>query len=925
MKEKPFAVIRSKLYLPLGRRELVARPNLFQCLDEGLQCKLMLISSPAGFGKTTLLAEWIRERKVSAGWVSLDEGDNDLYRFLTYVVYALQFAVPVGVDLQADLFQPMQSQAYEPLLATMINRLDEELDHSAGQKYLLVLDDYHLIDLSAIHDAVGYLLAHLPAGLHLAIVSREDPPLPLALLRARGELFELRAEDLRFSNQEAADFLNRVMGLSLRVELVQALAERTEGWIAGLQMAAISMQNREDRSAFIHSFTGSNRFILDYLLEEVLQRQPEAIQTFLMRTSVLGRFCGLLCDHVLSDLKAEPRQHAQWILEFLEKSNLFVIPLDDQREWYRYHRLFADLLRKRLNFLSPESVPGLYRRASEWFESKGDLEEAIEYAFLAGEIIRASGLIEQAAEMIMLHSQFSTLRHWLERLPDDQVTARPKLCTFYAWILFLDNQPIQEVEKWLVMVPFEDELAFAIVLPLKACIAAHSGFMLQANAYARQALEKLPEEDHFLRSMAYYILGVSEFFGGNQEVGYLAFEQAGQIGLQAGNILAKVMVLCNLAEIHYKQGQLRKAESLYQEAISICTDPKGSKLPIAGKPLIGLGDLMLEWNRLPAAEEYLETGIMLIEKGGPLAAYTGYLALARLRYAQGNLPATMETLTKAEQLVDQTKTTLIDDRVVAMTRAQLWVDLGDFSRAEEWVSQRSLLQEVDETCLSEAELFAYAHIRKYEWLVLAKLRLHQGRADEALRLLDQIQPEVEKMERVGLLVKIRILKALVFHQKRQEEAALQWLEMALELAEPEGYIRTFLEAGEPICRLLEIASRKGISPEYVAGLLAAARQEKLSKGVWGPERSPKTVFSSELVEALSEREMEVLHLIRSRLTVPEIADALYVAGSTVRSHIKSIYGKLGVHRRVDAVQRAQELGLFEPDTHDRTRKPAESH
>jgi LuxR family transcriptional regulator, maltose regulon positive regulatory protein len=901
-------VVRTKTQVPIGRRELVPRPHLFQRLDEGLSSRLILLTGPAGFGKTTLLANWVRERRLPAGWLSLDESDNDLTRFLTYLLHAL---LPLGLDRLAplvELIRTGQSHSYQAILSTLINTIDEDF---SGQ-CLLVLDDYHLISAQAVHDANAYLLEHLPTNLHLAISSRADPPLPLPRLRARAQLTELRAADLRFSTQEAADFLNRVMKFNLTSEAIHALAERTEGWIAGLQMAAISMQGREDQVGFIQSLTGSNRYILDYLVEEVLQRQSEAIQKFLIQTSILSRFCAPLCDHLLGDLEGEAHLEAHSILQYLEKANLFVFPLDEEHEWYRYHRLFADLLQKRLNQLYPELVPKLHRDASKWFAARGDLEEAIEHALSSGDEQQALALVERVAEPLMMRSEFMTLRRWLSRLPYQQLATSPSLCIFYAWMLFLDNQPVEEVEKLLDLIPPHDELSTIKSYPLRAFIAAFSGQMLLARALTQQALDRLPEDEHFLRSIAYIVLSVSELSDGSLEAGLQASQQASQISDRTGNILASVMILAGLAETYRKQGQLKKVEALYQQALSLSWHLVGKKLPIAGRALIGYGDLLREWNQLEAAEDYLEQGIELIEKWGTLGAYAGYIALARLQQAQANTFQALKTLAKAEQVALKTRVTPLDDWAVAMVQASLRVELGQFELVEQWVKQRGLLEEVDEAGLSAGERYAYAHLRKYELIVLARLRLRQGEPDEVPHLLEKLLPVVEKMPRVGLAIECHNLIALAFQDKGAPDEALRSLEAALALGEPQGYTRLFLDEGEAMHRLLQVALQRGIRSRYAARLLAEFDREKLQKQGQAalPARERERPALGE-AEALSEREIEVLHFLRSSLSVSEIAAMLCVAESTVRSHIKSIYSKLGVHRRMEAVERAQALGLFE--------------
>lgn len=902
-------LIATKLNIPHIQRELVSRHQLYNRLDNGLRSKLILLSAPAGFGKTTLVAEWIHRRNLQAGWLSLDEKDNDLHRFLSYLVHCVQTILPLDSKYLAELVNLLNSQIYEPVLSSMINCLDQGQKKAGGQEFLLVLDDYHLIEEQSVHASVAYLLEHVPDHLHIVICSRADPPLPLARLRARALLTELREVDLRFTTQEAEVFLNQIMGFDLEPDSLDALCERTEGWIAGLQMAAISIQGREDPAQFIQTFTGSNRFILDFLLEEVLQRQPDAIQTFLIHTSTLTRFCGHLCGYLLENLNIRFDLDAQSILEYLDKANLFIIPLDDHREWYRYHRLFADLLFKRLNLTSPQLIPDLYRLASKWSEKHGSVEEAIEYAFAANDHKMAAGLITQIAESFMNRSEFATLRRWLDSLPDEQIAGHPALCIFHAWMLLMNNSPLKQVEERVALIRSTNTSTEILAAPLRGYIAMFRGLIQPAADYARLALEGLPEGERFLRSVASIISAACELSEGDPEAGYRAFEEAAREGNQAGNILASVIALASLGENYRKQGQLHQAENIYRQAINLAVDPIGKRLPIAGRALCGLGDLLREWDRLDEAEQCLNDGIALLENWGVLAMYWGYISVARLVQSQGNLPRAIEIIQKVKGLASQTIVTPIDDWVVDMVQAQLWIASGDLAPALGWAERRGLFEEPDLTGLKDSDVFAYAHLRKYEKIVLARLRYAQHQFQEALQILDSLLPEVIKIPRQQLRIEIQLLRALALNSLENQGEALAALDSGLSLAEPGGYMRIFLDEGEPMRQMLYLAHQQNPSSAYIHRLLAAFERENTPHLVQISEEITTKPCPIE-IEPLSLREMEVLTLLRSRMTVPEIAEMLYIAESTLRSHVKSIYNKLNVHRRVDAIQRAEELGLF---------------
>jgi LuxR family maltose regulon positive regulatory protein len=912
-------LLQTKLSTPTVRAELVPRPRLLTRLNEGLTGKLTLISAPAGFGKTTLLACWVQSCRLPAVWLSLDESDNEPVRFISYLVASLENAVDQPDTKEPPLAYP--SREVPAAVSFNESRLAQIINQLAVQpvRFILVLDDYHAITNPLNHKTITYLINNLPPQMHLVIASRADPPLALARLRGQGQLNELRSVDLRFTEEEASSFIQKELRRDLTPEDQSSLTNKTEGWVAGLQMAALALRSPtldqpEKLSAYIRDFTGSNRFILDYLVEEILDRQPAAIQDFLLQTSILERMSAPLCDEVVETLKRSnvpTFNRSNEILEYLDRSNLFIIPLDDRREWFRYHRLFSDLLRRRLQHARPALVPDLHARAGHWFEQNGYLEEAVEHALLAEDLPHAADLVENSAETMMMHSQLTTLRNWLERLPDEQIAARPTLCVYHAWALFLNNLSFEMVEARLALIDAKAEPLASKAAPLKAFIAAFKGSMRQASGFARQALEQLPEEDHFLRGMSYLVLATSELSEGNSQAGYQALDQAAQLSSQTGNILVSVMVLASLADNYRKQGQLRKTEMLYRQALDLAVDAQGNRLPIAGRTLLGLGDLMYEWNRLEEAEYYLKEGVELIREWGTLPLYTGFINLARVKHAQGDFSGAMETLELAQQQAVQTESTQLDDWVVALAQALFWISERKFEWVEQWVENRGLLKEIDVGSLGESETYAYAHMRKYELIVLARLRLAQGRIDEVLGLLDAILPQVESIERQGLVIEILAIKALVLHKQGRRQAAYALLGNALSMAEPEGYVRLFLDFGEAMRDLLSAAVRDGPQTGYASRLLASFEQAKAAREGRRAERlSHRAPFETESAESLSERELEVLFLLRSRLIVAEIAAELCIAESTVRSHIKSIYSKLSVHRRIDAVQRAEELGML---------------
>jgi LuxR family maltose regulon positive regulatory protein len=934
---------------------LVPRPRLIERLNDGLRRKLTLISAPAGFGKTTLLSEWVHSPLSPGGrgqgegrrvaWLSLDEGDNDPARFWAYFVAALQTVeAGIGKGVLGALQSP-QPPPVESALAALINELA-----AIPTPFILILDDYHLVTAQPVHDAIAFLLDHLPPPMHFGIATRADPPLPIARLRARGQLTELRQADLRFTPGEAKEFLNQMMELEISADDVSALASRTEGWIAGLQMAALALQattstpeqETQHATSLIRAFSGSNRFILDYLVEEVLQRQPESIQTFLLQTSILDRLTGPLCDAVLGNQQISKSANQQIgkraafadlqicrfadlsgheVLDYLERANLFIVPLDDRREWYRYHRLFSDLLRSRLLQAQPDLVPTLHRRASEWYEQHGLIPEAIEHALSAEDFERAAHLVDQVAEATLMRSEIVTFLNWAERLPETLVRARPSLCLFHAWALLMSGRPLDVVESRLEDIDRDTGLIPGKVNVLRAFIAILQGHMSSAVELARQALDELPEDDLFLRNVTTWILSFSRVAAGDFEAGSQALDEVARTGQQIGNILIAARAQTYLAGVHIRLAHLRKAQGCYEQALEIATDPQGRRLPVAGMAMIGLGELMREWNDLETASRYLAEGIELARQWSKFAALEGYITLARVKQAQGDADGAREAIEEARQMAVQFEATDIDDLVVAMSQAQFWVAQGNLEAAMSWVRERGLDRDIDLAELDRKDDFVNYHLRKYEYLILARMWIAQAQPDKALSLLEPLRLRMEQQGRTRLVIEIHMLEALAYQARGDVAQALACLEQALSLAEPEGYVRLFVDEGEPMAGLLCHAAARGIAAGYVSRLLAAlGAEEQRSRGTEGQgsggageqkfSPAPPHLCSPALIEPLSERELQVLRLLPTALSSTEMAQALFVSVNTVRSHLKSIYTKLSAHSRYEAVARAKELNLL---------------
>jgi LuxR family maltose regulon positive regulatory protein len=896
------SLLTTKLYLPALSPRLVPRPHLTHQLEEGLQLghRVTLVSAPAGFGKTTLLSDWLRRTDSPAAWLSLDEGDNSPTRFLAYLIAALQRIDPdIGQTAQAMLQAPRAASQLQPLLTTLINDIV-----ATSEPFILALDDYHVIETPAIHKAVSFLLDHMPPfeqGMHLVIVTRADPPLPLARLRGRGQMTELHAADLRFTPSEAEAYLNETMALALSAEHVAALEQRTEGWIVGLQLAALSLQGHENVASFIRAFSGSQRYVLDYLTEEVLNRQTQEIQAFLLQTAILDRLTGSLCDAVRfggakspsrsegtassSGAAVTPERESQQVLEALEASNLFLVPLDEQRCWYRYHHLFADILRQRLEREMGDLVPELHRRASEWYEREGLITEAIGHALTCGDFERAAHLIQEAGWAIFTRGEMTTILAWIALLPHHIVRANPQLSILHAWAMAKSGD-LDGAERSLR--EFGDSFR-GEVTAVRAYVAGVRGDLTQAAALSQRALALLPAGNLVVRAIVAQNLGVAYHWSGDPAAAIQALTEAVALSRAAGQSFQTLTAMAILGRAYEMQAALHQAMETYQEALELGRGVDRRPAPFACMAYVGMASVLYEWNDLDAAKQHALEGVRLSKLGGFIAYQVfGHALLARVCEAQGDRDSALENIEQAERLGQGSDYALVTALATDL-RVRLWLAQGNLMAAERW-AQEHPVQPAD-------ELDAATEI---EQAAVARMLIAQDRLDEALSLLASLLKASQAAGRTAHAIKVRALQALAFQAQGDEDRALSALEHVLSLAKPEGYVRTFVDEGAPMARLLRDALAEGIAPGYVSQLLTAVREVP-------PAATPA---AQALVEPLTERELEVLRLIAGGLSNREIAQQLVVAVSTVKSHINHLYGKLEVKNRTQAVARAQKLGLF---------------
>ena len=874
-------LLTTKLSPPVIRGNLIHRPRLVGQLQSGwiqeisFTRKLTLISAPAGYGKTSLAAEWLAACPYPTAWLSLDETDNDPRRFLAYLLAAFQQINPNLGGTASAMLQAPQPPPVEIALTSLLNDIVEEVS-----PLILVLDDYHSIHNQTIHKLVAFLLERQPPDLHLVILTREDPLLPVSRYLARNQAIRVPQDELRFTTGETSEFLSRTMGLELKKDEIEELQQRTEGWIAGLQLVALSLQDLPDRHEFIAAFAASSRFVLDYLFEEVFERQPDGIQDFLLKTSLLERLTADLCDQIAG------RSDSAGLLESLERSNLFIVPVDTARVWYRYHHLFQELLRHRLLFQGTAEVNRLHTSASQWFEARGFLAEAIEHALAAKDWGLSSRLIQQASGDMLTRGEISTLLSWFERIPGEIVRADPGLSFTCAWPLILAGQlELAEALLGIAESAAQDDPPFlGAVLTAQSNLARMRGDLPRTIDLSRRALDCLPESDLIDRSLLALNLGLAYWHTGQNNAAEKALLEAQRTAQACGNVYALLTATIFLGRVHAVRGELHQAAGLYRAAVQ-----KGGQVPILAIAHLDLAALYYEWNELEACRTELQLARGLNQYGGNAEVQAAIeLTLARLEFAQGDLPATEAVFTGLRQIEDTTNLPASIRRRIRDCQADLALRRGDLKIA------LSLIETIP------PDLDAHPFYR-FLGLTTARLALAQGQKGEASHLLAESYTRAEREGWGYGALAVRVLQALAADT---QETALTLLTDALQRSQPDGFVRLYADSGRDLIPLLQEAARHGVHSLYVGEILAAI----------GNQASPKAgrliESAAGLVEALSPRELEVLRLMAAGLSNREIAVRLVVSPGTVKTHVHHICGKLGVSNRTQAVVKARDIKII---------------
>lgn len=934
-------LIRTKISMPRISLEFVHRPRLTELIERGVLGPLTLLAAPAGYGKTNLMIEWATETHLPAAWLNIDNEDNDISRFFRYLLGALQTVEPGLGEDALDFLQSAKGGGVSVGLTLLVNEI------SVLQKELvLVLDDFQALDDVLILQSIGFLLKHLPQNLHLVIASRSEPALDLALFRAKGRVIELGAADLRFTGEEVGLFFQQAMRLELPAEVIQTLEKRTAGWITALQMAAVSLRHQADPATLLANLEGDAHFLVDFLAEEVLDRQPEEIRLFLLRSAILDTLSGPLCEAVVNP-EAQPG-YGMVMLNRLEHANLFISALDEKHEWFRYHNLFTDFLRHIQAEINPAEIPVLQKRAALWFEQNAGLNEAFQYGLASGDMEWTANLIERNTQKMIKTGEVFTLTRWIGKLPDTVIHQRPRLGLTYAWGLiaayqldlaryWLDDtrQSLDQIEKQTETAAgsaaaasqeSENSGLWNMRGGLAVCqssLAMLNGDVEQAASFSTQATSFLQEENPFIHSLLalegslYYILS------GDTQAAIDSLRDTVRIARQANNLLVMIIATCEIADIQVIQGQLSQALVTLQKAQYMVIGPEGEPLPMAGLVDVGFGEILLERGSLEEAHTYIERGCRMSQSLWPISSMDGMISLARLHQARGEIADCKAIIAEASRMALSTESSQWDDTIISGVAIRMALQRDDLSEAEQWRSRGGFPDLSDAIAL---ERYPY-HIFEYMQLTKARFLMVRGQdtgridyLQQALELLDTLQLEAERLQRVTSKIEIFILRAIIQFTLGDDRASSTLLE-ALAMGEPEGYCRIFLDEGWRLTELLrQCQSTQRDSDSYLPSAAFIERLLNASANTPGSRKAARLIeqrtsptngkTDDGLLITLSAREMEVLTLIAEGKTNQEISAQLYLALNTVKRHAYNIYAKLDVKKRTQAVSRARQLGLI---------------
>lgn len=889
-------LLHTKFYLPKAREHLVHRSRLTHLLEDDVQDRIVLISAPAGYGKTSLLADWLQEFQYPIAWLTLDENDNDPARFMDYFVHSFY-------DRGYDRLQKLLEEKKELFSGNLRQNLDILLNCllSSSEKIIMIMDDYHHIHSTVINNLINYLVENLPDNAHVILSTRADPPLDLPNWRVRGYLSEIRRADLCFTMKESVEFYDSNLGSVFTRKNIRELTNKTEGWIAGMQLAASAIKSLHDDYSidlFIESFKGTNRYILDYLLEEALKNQPEDVRKFLLYTSLLDHFCASLCDQILH------QDNSQEMLDFLDRNNLFIIPLDNQRIWYRYHNLFADLLQSQLSKVDSKTIKAVHSQASKWFEQHNDFNAAIEHSYSAGDPENTARLIQMHAIYILNHGEFTTYTKWIERLPESILCSNNILCTYYAVAIILMGKPFQEIQPVLEIMKRsknKNPINFALVQSL---IATLQGKIQEASVHLKIIMENPPIQDEFLMG-TYDLLQSIIFTGGIQNTG-IQLRKTYNRAKKSGNLVIAVTSLSYLGDLNKYQGKLQEALSIYQEALDLSQINDGEFLSVGSMALLGIGEIAYKRNQLDKSENYLRKGLDLTINWEISHFFGLSTTLARVHIAKGNVKKAVESMHRAENLAEKFDMTDVDDFVVACRIAQMKLLMGNLEEVEDWENQIESLN-IDLGLGQNLDSFSifFSPVRELHALTRAWAFLYQGKINEAIADLSILFKYADYHHLDDLAIQYAVLLAVAYDKNNDRKEAMQYLKIALDKAVLEDQIQVFLEQGNDILNLLYEAAHKNIRAEFTGKLLTLFPQLKVEQ-----KKDDFIHWNDEIIEPLSERELEILALISQGFSNQQIASKLHLSLSTVKVHTYNTYRKLNVHSRVQAVSKANILKIL---------------